>query len=109
MRALIKIGVWIKKYWYIPLFILVTIAGWIFFSRKGTPFKQTVAEVKAIQAEANVKKLKEMLGTEKAKIVVTENYKTELEQLDEKQKEQANELKDDPAKLAKFLVRSSSR
>jgi len=108
MGTLKKIGAWLKKYWYIPLFILASILTWMLFRRRTTPFKQTVAEVKAIQAEAETKKLKEIVGTQKAKELIEEKYQEDIKKLDEKQKEEAKELRDDPAKLAKFLVRAGS-
>jgi hypothetical protein len=107
MGVLNKIMLWLKKYWYIPVFMVGTVLSWMLFKRSGPPFKQTIAEVKAIQAEAEAKKLKEILGTQKAKEMVVEKYDRELESLDKKQAEQAQEMSDDPAKLAKFLVRAS--
>lgn len=98
---------WIKKYWYIPLFAIMSIILWVLIRRKGTPFAQTIAEVKAIQAESEATKLKEILGTTKAKQLIEEKYQEEIRDLDEKQKTQAKELENDPSKLAKFLVRAS--
>ena len=100
---------WLKKYWYVPVFILGSVLLWLLFRRSGPPLEQTMAEVKAIQAEADVKKLKKALGTEYAKKAVTERYETELKELNEKQEKQAKKLENDPAKLAKFLVRASSK
>lgn len=109
MGTLVKIGTWLKKYWYIPVFLIGMILVWMFFRRRGTPIKQTIAEVKAIQAEAEIEKLEAVLGTEKAKEAVAQNYNAELEALDKQQQEQAKELRDDPGKLAKFLVRASGK
>ena len=97
---------WLKKYWYIPVFTLVSLFTWIITRRPG-PFKQTNAEIKAIKAESEVTKLKEIIGTTAAKQLIEDKYQNEIKELDEKQKLQAKELEDDPAKLAKFLVRAS--
>jgi hypothetical protein len=108
IKIIIKIGVWLKRYWYIPLFLVVTLITWLLFRRTEPIFGQTVAEVRAIQAEADAAKLKAELGTEKAKIAVTEKYQTELRKLNDEQLKEAKALSNDPAKLAKFLVRAAS-
>jgi hypothetical protein len=110
MSALARLGGWLKKYWYIPLLFLASLAAWLLFRRNNeTPFEQTSAELKAIDAEAKAEKMEAVMGHQKAKEYVEEQYREELKQLDEKQTEQAKELRDDPAKLAKFLVRASRR
>lgn len=108
-KALSIIWVWLKRYWYIPAFILVSVLTWFLFRRSGVPWKETIAEVRAIQAEATVRKLETELSTEKAKQVVRVWYEKEIASLEEKQKEQAKELENDPAELAKFLVRVSGK
>lgn len=98
---------WLKKYWYIPAFVVVSMIIWALFRRKDPPFAQTVAEIRAIQAEAETEKLRQIVGTTKAKELIEEKYEKDIQALDEKQKKQAVELRNDPAKLAKFLVRAS--
>lgn len=81
--------------------------AWALMRRSGPLFEHTASEVKAIQAESETAKLIEMIGTTKAKQLIEEKYQKEIQALDEKQKKQARELENDPAKLAKFLVRAS--
>lgn len=107
IKGLIWVGTWLKRYWYIPVFVLGTLITWLVFRRTGPLFGQTVAEVRAIQAEAEVAKLQAEVGTEKAKAKVTVQYQTEIKQLTDEQRKQAKALENDPAKLAKFLVRAA--
>ena len=106
---------WLQGHWYIPIFIIGVLLGWLFFGRsraRGTPLAQTKTELRAIEAEAQAAKLVKTIGAERAKVLVKEQYQRELGVLDAKQKAEAKELEDDPQKLAKFLVRaagSSSR
>lgn len=109
MSTWLSVWSWLKKYWYIPVFTLGSVALWLLFRRTGMPFDQVLTELKSIQAKSDIDKLKAEIGTEKAKMVVVEKYKAELQALDAKQKEQANELQNNPAELAKFLVRASSK
>lgn len=101
---------WLKTYWYIPVLFLVTGVVWFLFRKPGTvPWTQTQAELEAITAGVRAQEMELAVGTEKAKVAVDEKYQVEREKLDEKQKKQAEELKDDPAKLAKFLVRAGRK
>lgn len=109
MGTLLSVWTWLKKYWYIPVFVIVSIIVWLFFRRSGMPLEQVLTEIKAIQAKADVDKMKAEIGTEQAKVKVTEQYHEELKALDEKQAKQAKEFENDPAKLAKFLVRAGSK
>ncbi len=100
---------WLKRYWYIPLLLIAGILIWFFFRRSGTPLDSTLLELRAIRAEADVEKLEARVGTDKAIAVVEANYEAEMEKLDEAQKEEAKELRRDPKKLARFLVRAGGR
>jgi hypothetical protein len=102
---------WLKKYWAVPLIILGIIGGWLLFRKrreKGTPIVQTKVELQAIDAAGQARLKEAELGAEKAKAWVEAQYQSELQALNQSQKEQADALRDNPAELAKFLVRAGS-
>lgn len=102
---------WLKRYWKIPLFILAVVLGWLLFRRsrvKGTPLKQTQVELEALEAEGRVRAKEAELGAAKAREWVEANYQAEKAALNDAQLKQAEELRNDPAKLAAFLVRTGS-
>ena len=99
---------WLKDFWYIPVFFVVSIILWIVFRRRGNPLGQTLAELQAIEAARDIKEYKAIAGAEAAKMRVERRYHVELLALNEKQEKQAEKLRDDPAALAKFIVRASS-
>ena len=68
--------------------------------------ERTRAELQAIQAETETKKLEALVGAEKARQAVEFEYRHTMRELDEKKKAKAKELRNDPAKLAKYLVRA---
>jgi hypothetical protein len=100
---------WLKKYWYVPLFVLAVFLGFM-LSRKsrarGTPLVQTLRELDAIKAGAEVEKVKAQLGAEQAKAHVEDKYREEIDALDEKQKERLEKMEEDPMAMARFLVRA---
>ena len=100
-----KALVFLKRYWYIPLILIVSLLGWIFFRRRGTPLAVTMAEIGAIDAEKRAEEAIAREGAAKALLQVEQEYAAKLQKLNEKQKKQAKELRDDPAKLAKFLFK----
>lgn len=101
---------WLKRYWYVPFFILLTILFWVIFKgKKGTPVEQTKRELEAIDAGRQAEEMAARYGTEAAKANVKSKYREELAALDEKKAAKAKELEDDPQKLAKFLVRAGAR
>lgn len=102
-----KIWKFIRAYWYIPVFIIAVILGWVIFRKRGTPIKQTQTELEAIKAAEEAREWKARLGAEMAKKQVEAKYREEVAALNEKQAAQAKELEDDPVKLAKFLVRAA--
>jgi hypothetical protein len=65
-----------------------------------------VTEMKAVKAEANVQKLQAELGADHARAQVEADHAAAIAKLDADQKQQADDLKNDPAKLAAFLVRA---
>jgi len=105
----IKFITWLRQYWYIPFVALGAALSYVFLMRRGaTPMSQTKAELEAIKMASNIGKIEALLGAEKARDVVEHEYRETLQKLDEDQQKKAKELRDDPAKLAKFLVRAGT-
>lgn len=106
---MLKFLSWVRHYWYIPFVVLGAALGYAFLGRRRvTPIAQTKAELEAIKLATNAAKIERLLGAEEARDVVEHEYRETLQKLDEQQKKKAKELRDDPAKLAKFLVRAGN-
>jgi len=101
---------WLKLHWKIPFLFLSIILAWLLFRkyRKQTPIKQTKIELQAIEAAGQARAKELEVGAAQAKAWVELNYFAQLNALTQEQKEQADELRNNPAKLAAFLVRIAS-
>lgn len=97
---------WLKQNWWVPFLFLFLILSWVFFRRRGTPIEQTKRELEIIEAGRRARKLKEEMGLERAKAYLDVIYAQELAALDTKQQDRAQELRDNPQALARFLVRA---
>lgn len=97
---------WLADHWYIPLGVLLIGILWGIFRRRENPARWVRTELAAIDAQTEARKLKAQLGTEAAASVLEDQYRAELDALDAAQAAQAKELRHDPEKLAKFLVRA---
>ena len=98
---------WLLDHWYIPFFVAGAVVGWLLTresGKRGTPIEQTFAELDAIDAAAQVRKMEAEIGAAQAYDHVKDTYRAEMDALDEQQKAQAEGLRHDPAKLTKFLV-----
>lgn len=103
---------WLKAHWYIPLFVVGVIIGAVFSKRvrdRGAFLDQTKAELEASSAAAEALRWKAELGAERAAAKVEAEHRAELEALDEKQKQEAEQLRKDPGALARYLVRAGSQ
>jgi len=76
------------------------------FRERGTPLAITLQEVKAIDEAAEVKKQIAIDGAESARKAVEKKYRQEIKTFDKKQKEKVLELGEDPAALAKYIIRT---
>ena len=105
---------WIKTHLKIILAVLgglsLILVGFL-LNRKGAPVIQPPAlpdiknEIRAINAEAKAAKMVADLGAARAIAHVEEEHRASLQKLDDVQKQQAEQLRGDPAKLAAWLVR----
>ena len=104
-----KVLNWIRRYWMIPFLVLGSILAWIIFKgRRPTPIAQTKRELEAIDAGRRAGEMEARYGALVAVANVKHKYQEELDALDEKKRNKARELWNDPQKLAKFLVRAGS-
>jgi len=107
---MLKVLLWIKDYWYIPLFVIVVIAGWIVWSRWGVrgqvpPMQKIVDEVHAIGEARKTREIQLTAGAEEAKKHVNEKYAETKKRLDAEGNLKVKELENDPVALAKYLDR----
>lgn len=109
MQWLKKIWRWIRSYWYIPLFVLGLILGWVIFRKRGGLVEQAKTEVRAAEAAQNTKEIEAVHGYHGALADVNRRYRRLREKLTVEQEARAEELENEPQKLAKFLVRAAGR
>ncbi len=88
------------------LFIGLAVLGWIVTRGRSPPMGGLDNELKAIRAGARARETEAQLGSQAALAEVREEHRTELLKLDAEQAKKAEELRDDPVALSKFLVRS---
>lgn len=98
----------IKKYSFLIAIVGIGILLFI-VSRGKAPIPDFKLEKEALDARAEADKLKATIGHEAAVEAVEHKYEESLKKLDEDQKEQAKELRKDPAKLAQWIVRVGSK
>jgi hypothetical protein len=94
-------------YWYVPVLFLAGVLAVVFLRK---PFGLSMAnldgELAAIRAGRDAREVKEREGAEAARQKVLADHWAAMDNLDEKQRAEAEELKDDPEALARFLVRA---
>lgn len=103
---------WLKEHWYVPLFALGVVLGFIVSEkvrRKGLPDDQVAAELEAITAGSEARKMEVVVGTAKAVEVVEETFSEAREALDETERDEAEKLREDPRALARYLLRAGRR
>lgn len=82
---------------------------WIVFRRRINPLDRARLEMDAIEAENRAKKAEAELGRERALLTLREEHREQLQRLSAAEKQQAEELSDDPKALARYLVMVGSR
>ena len=97
------------KYWYIPFIAAAAWLTWV-FSRKRetklTPALQIRRELEAVEAKAEVARVKASLGASEALKHVEDKFGADLAKLEGEKKAEAERLSSDPELLARFLVRN---
>lgn len=104
-----RVLTWLWNYWYVPLFVLGAIFGWIVLRRKAPPWDDVRNELDAIRAGARAQEEAARLGAAAAVDRVRAEHAAAIAKLDADQQAQAERLKDDPVALSKFLVRAGRR
>ncbi|HSC15012.1 MAG TPA: hypothetical protein VLI71_07835 [Gammaproteobacteria bacterium] len=97
-----------RAWWWIAAIgsVLAACLLWSLGRRRGPSPSQVVKdEIRAIEAAKTAAASQAKIGADRAKAAVEEAHKTELAALDGRQKAQADALADDPAALARYLVR----
>lgn len=106
-----KVLRWIAAHWKLPLIVVGALATWYLVTRKRrpdiTPAAAVQRELQAVQAAAKISATQAEQGAAAARAEVEQTYAQQLAQLDETQKQQAAQLADDPAGLAKFLIKAA--
>lgn len=102
------------KTWLRYLWLVVTLVGamvlWVFVTRHlGTPFPAVKNEAEAIRVQAAVEKIEAEKGRTLALRRVEEDYREALRKLEGEEWIQATKLRENPALLARFLVRVGSQ
>lgn len=99
---------WILDHWYIPLFAIGVLLGWwLTRGKKGLPpIKEIAHELKAIEAGREAREWKAKLGAERAAEEVRKQHLAAIEKLNADQAKKAEELRQDPVALSRFLVKA---
>jgi hypothetical protein len=100
---------WLKRWSGFLLFAVGGLLMWVLLQKRGASPHVIKSELKAIKAEARAAKAQEEKGLHVALAEVQKEYLGALRALDETEKMQANELRQDPQALAGFLVRAAGR
>ena len=101
-----KVIYYLKAYWRSICVVCAGLLIWLLFRRK-PPKPNFNAEMAALKARDAIKTIEIKHGKAIALEAVQADYQTALATLNREQKIQAEVLRNDPAKLAEFLVRLS--
>jgi hypothetical protein len=105
-----KILLWIAERWYLVVLAVggIFLVVWLRGRSLGDLLAKMSLELKVIEARGVVRKAQATTDAIQAKAAVEQRYRTELSRLSDEQKAEAEGLKDDPVKMAEFLVRAGS-
>ena len=104
---------WLKDHWYLPLLAIVLLGSLmlcLIFRTGATPADAKRAldsELEVIRAGAEARRLRAELGAQQAAEQVRKQHAAAVQALDAEKAQQAEELRDDPVALSRFLVRAS--
>lgn len=104
---------WIKKYWYVPLTVLVAILGAVggvlFQRRLNNPVDRVKDELKAIDVAAETSKAVQKEGIEAATKQLEKTHADTIATMDKAALEKKERLRSNPSALSKHLVRAAER
>jgi hypothetical protein len=100
---------WLLRHWYIPLFALVAVAGWLLGQRKQLPTESIGDELAAIRRRQGIDQLAAEKGASIANAFADQRYHQTLRALDEKQRHKAEDLRRHPGKRLDYLRRVEQR
>lgn len=97
---------WLREYWYVPVFALVTVLGWLlrgFVS--SNPITRVKDELEVIKAGERAHVAAIDRGTEAANALADLEYKNAIEKLEGEQMAKAEALRTDPRARVRYLRR----
>ena len=107
-----KITAWLKKYWGIPFFAasvaMGAIVGALLQRKWNSPTKRLKTEIAVIDAGAVAAENALKKGHWKALELLEEEHKETIDALEESEKKKIDKLRQDPAAMARWLVRIAS-
>jgi len=113
MEKLKNAARWLRKYWYIPLTLIVgllgTLAGVFLQRRFNSPLDTVRDEVKAIDSVAETAKLIQMEGVIAASRQLEIQHEDTIDAADERAYDKVVRLRDNPSALSKHLVRTGEK
>lgn len=90
-----------------PLVVLGLLLGWLLLRGRGQPLEALRRELAAIDAGRAAREIETRLGLKRAKAAIERKHAKALADLDTKQAAEAAQLRNDPAALARYLMRVS--
>lgn len=98
------------RFWYIPVFAIVVIAGWVLWNRWTQtptipPIERIKREMEALDESAQVKRMKAELGKKEALRYVLKKYRADIQAMDEARAARVAKFAEDPEALTRFIVR----
>jgi len=104
-----KVFYWLVDHWLLVVFFLSAILLWIVTRGRDFPLLDALAaQFEAIRAGARARDMEARLGHERAVTAAHEEHRGAYDALDDEQRKKAEELKDDPVALSRFLVRAGA-
>ncbi len=96
-----------KRWAFLIVFAVGAILAGLFLGRKARPIQSISDELRSIKAEAEAEKTAARDGHEEAVRKIEARYADTIEDLSDRQKVQAVELRANPPKLARMLARQA--
>ena len=101
---------WLRRWGWVAGVVVIAIAVYMLTRGKTPPPIEAInTAVKAAKADYEAEVMAAELGKEKAIAKIEADNKEAIDALDDQEKKQAETLRKDPRKLARFLVRAGAR
>lgn len=100
---------WILRRWYIPVIGLAALAGLLVGRRRLSPRQAVGARLDQIRHREGIERYAIDRGHRLANELLDHQYRREIQELDERQREKAEALRADPGRRVAYLRRLSER